>query len=92
MDFHLLCYKRETKQVENVYLESPFMGHGAADNVMDDFKRVHEELDIINNLVQLLMDGPNISWAFRNVLENCRKEEDPNAIHVLHGAYKKRTQ
>ena len=53
-----------TKQVEHVYLGSQFMGHGAANNIMDDFKKVHKELDIANNLVQLSVDGPNIVWAF----------------------------
>ena len=48
----------------------------------------------------LSMDGPNVNWAFQDILENYRKEEDPNAssllnigsfgLHVLHGAYKTR--
>ena len=78
------------------------MGHGSAKNIMDDFKRVHEELDIVNNLMQLSVDGPNVNGAFLNTLENNRKEEDPDApfllsiggcgLHVLHVTYKKRTQ
>lgn len=98
MDVHLIYYKEETNQVERVYLDSQFMGHGAADNVMDEFKRVHKELDIVNNLVQLSMDGPNVNWAFLDALERYRKEEDPSSpsllnigscgLHVLHGAYK----
>ena len=43
------------------------------------------------------MDGPNVHWAFQDILENYRKEEDPNASSSLslgscglyvHGAYK----
>lgn len=78
------------------------MGHGSANNIMDDFKRVHEELDIVNNLMQLSVDGPNVNGAFLKTLGNNRKEEDPDApsllsiggcgLRVLHGTYKKRTQ
>ena len=74
------------------------MGHGATDNIMDDFKKVHGKLDIVHNLVQLSMDGPNVNWTFDEVLESYRKIEDPNApsllntgscdLHILHGAHK----
>ena len=83
MDIHLLYYKEERKQIERVYLGSQFMGHG--------------KLNIASNLVQLSMDGPNLNWAFQDILENYRKAEDPKAsllnigscgLHVLHGAYK----
>ena len=29
------------------------------------------------------MDGPNVNWAFQDILENYRKEEDPNASSLL---------
>ena len=97
MDVHLFYYKKAINQIDRVYLGSQFMGHGVADNIMDDFKKVH--LDIVHNLVQLSIDGPNVIWAFHEVLEESyRKIEDPNApyllntgsccLHVLHGAYK----
>lgn len=59
------------------------MGHGSTKNIMDDFKRVHEELDIVNNLMQLSVDGPNVNGAFLNTLENNLKEEDPDAPSLL---------
>ena len=66
MDIHLFYYKKAINQIDHVYLGSQFMGHGAADNIMDDFKKVHGKLDIVHNLVQL----PNVNWAFHEVLES----------------------
>ena len=65
---------------------------------MDDFKKVHGKFDIVHSLVQLSMNGPNVNWAFYEVLQSYCKIEDPNAssllnigscgLYVLHGAYK----
>ena len=73
------------------------MGHGATNN-MDDFKKVCKKLDIVNNLVQLCKYETNVNWTFLDTLENCCKEEDPNApsllniescgLHILRGPYK----
>ena len=49
MDAHLPYYKEETKQVERVYLGSQFMGHGAANNIMNDFKKVYKEFSAAIN-------------------------------------------
>ena len=64
----------------------------------DDFKKVHGKFDIVHNQVQLYVYGPNVKWAFHEVLESYCKIKDPNApsllniescgVHVLHGAYK----
>ena len=48
VNVHLLHYREETKEVEHLYLGSQFMGHGVANN-MGDFKKVHKELDTVNN-------------------------------------------
>ena len=91
-------YDENLKRVERVYLNSQFMGHGTAHDIMNEFKKAHKDLDIVNNLIQLSMDGPNVNWAFLDTLEEYRKTEDPNAptlinigscgIHVLYGVYK----
>ena len=74
------------------------MGHATVSDMMEDFKKTHNGLDFINNLVQLPMDGPNINWAFLEELEKYRKLENlkvPSLIvlgscelHVVHGAHK----
>ena len=44
------------------------MGHGTAHDIMNEFKKAHKDLDIVNNLIQLSMDGPNVNWAFLDTL------------------------
>ena len=46
---------------------------------MDDFTKTHKDLDVINNLIQLSMDGPHVNLSFHNSVEAFRKEENPNA-------------
>ena len=97
MDIHILYYNESTKLVERVYLGSQFMGHATQMDTMMEFKQAHEGLDTVYNLVQLSMDGPNVNWAFADVLAEYRETQDPNApnlinigscgVHVLHGAY-----
>ena len=45
---------------------------------MNEFKEAQKDLDIVNNLIQLSRDGPNVNWAFFNALEEYRKTEDPS--------------
>ena len=74
MDVYLFYYKKAIIQIDHVYLGSQFIGYGASDN-MDDFKKVHGKLDIVNDLVQLSMDGRNVNWAFHEVLESYQKSK-----------------
>ena len=96
MDIHIIHFNEETKRVSCDYLGSQFMGHGTADDIMKDFQKAHKDLDIINNLVQLSMDVPNVYWAFLRKLKEFRTVTDPNApalldigscgLHIVHGA------
>ena len=73
------------------------MGHAKTSDMLNDFKKAHKDLDIVNNLVQLSMDGPNVNWSMHRVLDDFRKEENPSApslivigscgLHVVYGAY-----
>ena len=58
MDIHVFYFDETKRNVQRVYLGSQFMGHGAVDDIMLDFKKAHKDLGIVNNLVQLSMDGP----------------------------------
>ena len=74
MDLHILYHDKKTSQVQRVYLDSQFMGHATVDDTMAEFKKAHKDLGIVNNLVQLSMDGPNVNWAFKDKLEEHRKD------------------
>ena len=60
----IVYFDETTNRVKRVYLNSQFMGHDIVSGIMEDFKKAHSGLDIINNLVELPMDGPNVNWAF----------------------------
>ena len=83
MDVHVSYYDENLKRVERVYLSSQCMGHGTAHDIMNEFKNAHKDLDIVNNLIQLSMDGPNVNWAFLDTLEEYQKTEDPNAPTLI---------
>lgn len=54
MSFILMMLPKESIE----YINSQFMGHATAADIMNDFKEAHKGLDIVNNLIQLSMDGP----------------------------------
>ena len=63
MNVHIIYFDEATNRVKRIYLNSQFMGHATVSDMMEDFKKAHNGLDIINNLVQLSMDGPNVNCA-----------------------------
>ena len=73
------------------------MGHATAEDTLNDFKAAYKNLDIVNNLVQLSMDGPNVNWKFHDNMEEYCRENNPQSpclliigscgVHVLHGAF-----
>ena len=77
-----------------LYRLSFYLSH---QDLLEEFKKCHEGLDIIHNLFQISMDGPNVNWAMLEVVCDFRKSENPNAseqlnigscgVHVMHGAY-----
>ena len=72
MDVHIIYFDETTNRVKRVYLNSQFMVHATVSDMMEDFKKAHNDLDIINNLVQL-----SINWAFLEGQEKYRKLENP---------------
>ena len=78
MDIHI-AYDEVLKRVQRVYLNSQFLGHGKVQDTMSEFKKANEDLHIVNYLLQLSMDSPNVNWAFLDPLEEYRKTEDPQA-------------
>jgi len=97
MDIHIIYYNEEIKMIERSYIGSQFMGPAKQQDTMVEFKKAHDSLDIVHNLVQVSMDGPNVNWAFINLLVEYRKNQDASfpdlinigscGMHVMHGAY-----
>ena len=73
------------------------MGHARASDLMQSLIEVLKDLDYINKIVQVFMDGPNKNWALLDNLSIHRKEENANApnlvnigscgLHMVHGSF-----
>ena len=64
MDLHVRFGQGE---VATHYLDSKFMGHAKAGDLIRHFEASTERLSL-NKLVQVSMDGPNVNWRFYRLL------------------------
>ena len=97
MDVHINYFNEEKEKVVRSYAGASFMGHALADHTVTSIQKVTGELDLVHNLLQVSMDGPNVNWSALSILNSYRKQEDPDChsllnigscgLHVLHGAY-----
>ena len=83
MDGHIIYFDQINKQVKHVYIGSQFMGHATVDDMIKDFKKAHNGLDYVMNLIQFSMDGPNTNWALHRAVSDWRKSENPYAPDLL---------
>ena len=85
--------------VDNVvsrYYDSKFMRHARASDIYDcNHNSVESGLEY-KNIVQLLMDGPNVTWSFRNKFEANKRDNFNSGLvnigscsqHKIHNAFK----
>ena len=70
MDIDVSYFDEKIELVERVYLNSQFMSQGTVEDTVNEVKEKHKkDLDIVNNLIQLSMDDPNVNWVFFDTLE-----------------------
>ena len=82
-------------RVTSRYLCSVFMGHGRASDILEHFLQSTQDVGL-QNLLQVLMDGPGVNWAFYEKLQQKVKNECSCQIlnirscglHIVHGAFK----
>ena len=96
MHVHVIFFD-SSKQVVRSFIGSHFMGHASAEDTLAPLKEVHKDLDLVLNLVQVSIDGPNVNWKTVEIIEDHRKIQDPNCpnlivigscgLHVVHGDY-----
>ena len=76
------------------YLNSKFLGHAAALDIIHEFNEGIKELNK-GQLLQISMDGPGVNWPFfREIQKHREQEELPQLInigscglHIIHGAF-----
>ena len=83
-------------RVVTQYLNSQFMGHTTADELLENLK---SSLAQVNNtkLLQISMDGPRVNWKLLSLLCEDREKQDADlpkllnigscGLHVIHGAF-----
>ena len=72
-----------------------FLGHTAARNLLRNFNLATSKLSA-PNMFQVSMEGPNVNWAFYNLLLKSRQEKELSSLvtigscgfHIMHGAFK----
>ena len=61
MDVHVIFFSSKKWEVVRSFIESHFMGHASAENTFASLKEVLKDLDLVHDLVQVSMDGPNVN-------------------------------
>ena len=97
MDVYVIFFDSNKQEVVRSFIGYHFMGHVSAEDTFASFKDVHKDLDLVHNLVQVSVDGPNINWKTVEIIEDHQKIQDQNCpnligidscgLHVVHGAY-----
>ena len=97
MDVHVIFFDSNKQEVVRSFIVSHFMGHASAEDTFAFLKEVQKDLDLVHNLVQVAIDGPNVNWKAVEITEDHRKIQDPNCpnlivigssgLHVIYGAY-----
>lgn len=97
MDLHVTYFDEKKQLVVRSYIGAHFMGRAKQEDTYRAIKEVHGDLDIVNNLIQVSMDGPNVNWATLRLIADGRVEANSEThtllnmgscgLHVLHGAF-----
>ena len=97
VDVHVIFFDSNKQEVVRFFIGSHFMGHASAEDTFASLKEVHKDLDLVHNLIQVSMDGPNVNWKTVEIIDDHRKIQDQNCpnlivigscgLHVVHGAY-----
>ena len=93
----MIFFDSNKQEVVRFFIGSHFMGHASAEDTFASLKEVHKDLDLVDNFIQVSMDGPNVNWKTVEIIEDHRKIQDQNCpnltvigscgLHVVHGAY-----
>ena len=73
MDLHITYFDEKTQLVVRSYIGAHFMGRAKQDTYRA-VREVHGDLDIVNTLIQVSMDGPNVNLATLRFIADGRVE------------------
>ena len=95
MDLIVRFWNELSNEVEVRYLNSTFLGHSSALDILNHFNKETEILNL-SRMLQISMDRPSTNWKFFNELSKYRCDCELNpliaigscGIHIMHGAFK----
>ena len=97
MDIIVRFWDKKKNKVSSRYLNSQFLGHTRAADLLQKFREALGKLNLAN-LIQVSMDGPNTNWKVFASFCSDRAPTDPDfphlinvgscGLHVVHGAFK----
>ena len=72
------------------------MSHATANDLLENFSDMINNVDGGNRMIELSMDQPSINWKFFNLLQKDRVEKEQHnlidigscSLHIIHGASK----
>ena len=90
-------FNDKINRVERKYIGFSFIGHGDADTCLKSLIDVLGNLDYVNNMIQMGMDGSNVNWKLFDMMKQDSLEKNPKAppmlelgscgLYVVHGAF-----
>ena len=94
MDFVVPYWDNVKNKVSLRYLNSKFIGHAAALDIIHELKKGIKELNK-GQLLQISIDGPSVNWAFLKEIQKHREQEELSqliivgscGLHIIHGAF-----
>ena len=93
MDIVIRFWDSSRNKVCSQYLSSSFMHHSTAEDIMNNFLEALSKMKLCN-LVQVLMDGPNVNQSFLELLSSYLHDEYATTmlflgscrLHVINGS------
>ena len=94
MEFVVRYWDNVKNEVSVRYLNSEFLGHAAAVDIIHEFGEGIKELKK-RQLLQISMDGPSVNWAFFKKMQKHREQEELSqlinigscGLYVIHEAF-----
>ena len=83
MAFVVRCWDKVKNEVSVHYLNSKFLGHEAAFDIIHEFNEGIKELNK-GQLLQMSMDGSSVNWAYlKEIQKHCEQKELSQLIKII---------
>ena len=89
-------WSKAKKKAFVCYLDSKFLGHATANDLVASFNKIINTIDSRNKMIQILMDGPSTNWKLFDFIHKDQEKKEQKklldigscSLHIIHGAFK----